>query len=118
MTTCDKCKSRIQCKTKTSNYKHYCQYCGCLEDACHCNKPDIIKSKVNKITLSKSADCRTCNYRVRCMKLQGASKHKIKGEVKIERFCGYCGCLTDVCHCSLPTGIHEKDNRKYEVKKG
>ena len=124
MTICSSCKYRIKCKTKTSNYKHYCQYCGCVEEACHCMKPDIIKSTVSRVTLDKGADCRTCKYRVKCLKLQGVKKHNIKGSVKVDRFCGYCGCLVDVCHCSLPTGTHQEDvgktgsgKRKYEVAK-
>ena len=124
MTICDKCKYRIKCRTKTGNAKNYCQYCGCLEEACHCSNPDIIQAKVSTVTLDKMGDCRTCKYKKKCDREMGIRKNKIKRKIKTDPFCGYCGCLVEVCHCSLPTGVHQEDigktgkgKRKYNLVK-
>ena len=124
MTTCDKCRVRGKCKIGTRDYKNYCEYCGCLEDVCHCSSQQIIKCKLSKITLNKAGDCKSCGYRIKCLREQGVKKHKIKKTIDVSKLCGYCGCLITVCHCTLPTGLHQKDTairgsgkRKHEVVK-
>ena len=105
MTHCQDCKHVLSCKTKTSNRKIYCLYCGCIEDACHCKDPMLQMSYVSRVTLTKSGDCKSCRYLLRCTKAKGLDKIKADSKdksFKEDKFCRFCGCLKEVCHCHTP----------------
>jgi hypothetical protein len=59
MTTCDMCKYRKRCFEAKRGYASrfrkdlLCTYCGCIEDACHCGLPNLVRQERKPYVLLK-----------------------------------------------------------------